>query len=273
MEKVHPRYYFDLETCQFESLFNGIDQVWESLDRIKPYITERIQPNLGPLKKRYPDLVEKTVVLHEGKLYESGAFELHPGDTTKGQFGVYIEGEWADEAVVIYGGACIPADDVELQAGVVVESGALIKGPTIIGPRTEIRQGAYVRGSVLAAGCAVIGHSTEVKNAVFLYEAKAGHFAYVGDSVLGRDCNLGAGTKLANLKIIPTPTKYHIDGRDYTVTRRKFGAIVGDRVQLGCNTVTNPGAMLGPRCLISPNSTVKADFHPRGTVLRGDETA
>ena len=88
MEKVHPRYYFDLETCQFESLFDGIDQVWQGLDRIKPYITERIQPNLGPLKKRYPDLVEKTVVLHEGKLYESGAFELHPGDTTKGQFGV-----------------------------------------------------------------------------------------------------------------------------------------------------------------------------------------
>ena len=91
--------------------------------------------------------------------------------------------------------------DVTLGEGSVIEPGAYVKGPCWIGRNVEVRHGAYVRGQVIVGDGAVIGHATEVKGSIFLPGAKAGHFAYVGDSVLGRDVNLGAGTKLANLRL------------------------------------------------------------------------
>jgi hypothetical protein len=215
-----PDKYFDLERTELAPLFEGLEMVWDVLDRIKPYLRETIQPNLSPLKARYPDLVPKTVLLYQGRLIEEG-FRLLPGDTTKGKFKVYIEDREAPEAVVIYGGTCFPDEMVELKPGVVVETGAVIKGPSIIGPLTEVRQGAYVRGSCLVAGRCVVGHVTELKNAVFLEEAKAGHFAYCGDSILGLGVNLGAGTKLANLKITTSPIILKIKGQRFEVDRRK----------------------------------------------------
>ena len=159
-------------------------------------------------------------------------------------------------------------DDIELGPGVVVEPGALIKGPTMIGERTEVRQGAYVRGSCLIGRRCVVGHATEMKNSVMLDQAKAGHFAYLGDSILGRQTNLGAGTKLANLKIMPWPIKFALDGQVYRVDRRKFGAILGDRVETGCNSVTSPGTIMGAECLVAPNMTVPSGYHPPRTFVR-----
>jgi UDP-N-acetylglucosamine diphosphorylase / glucose-1-phosphate thymidylyltransferase / UDP-N-acetylgalactosamine diphosphorylase / glucosamine-1-phosphate N-acetyltransferase / galactosamine-1-phosphate N-acetyltransferase len=150
---------------------------------------------------------------------------------------------------------------VELKPGVVVETGAVIKGPSIIGARTEVRQGAYVRGSCLVGKRCIVGHVSELKNAVFFDDAKAGHFAYCGDSVLGHGVNLGAGTKLANLKITSSPIILTWEGQKYRVERRKFGALMGDRSELGCNTVTSPGTVLGPRSLAVPNTTIKSGIH------------
>ena len=263
-----PGNYFDLERTELAPLFNGLDKVWEVLDRIKPFIQETIRPNLGPLKARFPDLVPQTVLLYEGRLVEEG-FKLLPGDTTKGRFKVLVEGREAPGAVVIYGGVCFPDEMVELGPGVVIETGAVVKGPTIIGTETEVRQGAYVRGSCLVAGRCVVGHVTELKNAVFLEEAKAGHFAYCGDSVLGIDVNLGAGTKLANLKITTSPIVLDHQDRSFRVNRRKFGAILGDGCELGCNTVTSPGTVLGPRSLALPNTTLRAGIHPRRALFKG----
>jgi len=263
-----PDIYFNLERTELAPLFQGLEVVWEVLDRIKPFIQETIQPNISPVKARYPDLVPKTVVLHQGRLLEEG-FRLLPGDTTKGLFKVLIENREAPGAVVIYGGVCFPDEMVELKPGVVVETGAVIKGPTIIGPMTEVRQGAYVRGSCLVAGRCVVGHVTELKNAVFLEEAKAGHFAYCGDSVLGLEVNLGAGTKLANLKITADPIRLKAEGRLIEVKRRKFGAILGDGCELGCNTVTSPGTVLGPRSLALPNTTLPSGLHPRRSLFKG----
>jgi UDP-3-O-[3-hydroxymyristoyl] glucosamine N-acyltransferase len=262
-----PAAYFDLTKTALADLFAGVEFVWEVLDRIRPYVQERIRPNLGPLKARFRDFIPQTVVLHQGRLYDQ-AFELRPGDATKGRFKVIIDGREASGAVVVYGGACFPDDQVELGPGVVVESGALIKGPTIIGALTEVRQGAYVRGDCLVAGRGVVGHVSELKNAVFLEEAKAGHFAYVGDSVLGLKVNLGAGTKLANLKISSGPIRLKGPDKVYQIERRKFGAIVGDSTELGCNTVTSPGCLLGPRCLAVPNSHVPAGLHKAHTLFR-----
>ncbi len=266
---ISPGDYFDLQAASHAELFTGVERVWETLDRIRPFIEERIEPNIEPLKARYGDFVPRTVVLFEGELIENG-FTLSPGDATKDKFGVEIDGRPAPGAVVIYGGACFPDDRVELSPGVVVETGAVVKGPTIVGPSTEVRQGAYVRGSCLIGRRCVVGHVTELKNAVFLDEAKAGHFAYVGDSVLGLAVNLGAGTKLANLKLKPSPTRYRIGGEDYLVDRRKFGAIVGDGTEIGCNTVTNPGCLIGPKSLISPNTTVPATVHHARSIIRSD---
>ncbi len=149
-----------------------------------------------------------------------------------------------------------------------VEPTAMIQGPCIIGPGAEVRHGAYIRGCVFIGAKAVVGHTTEVKGSVFFDDAKAGHFAYIGDSILGRDVNLGAGTKLANLKIKGDEVKY----RDPTSNERvgsglrKFSSILGDHVQTGCNSVLSPGSLLLPKTAVLPC------VHFHGTLKSGIAT-
>jgi NDP-sugar pyrophosphorylase family protein len=164
-------------------------------------------------------------------------------------------------------GATLIGDDILLGEGSVIEPGAYVKGPCVIGRNVEVRHGAYLRGKVLVADGCIVGHATEVKGSIFLEGAKAGHFAYVGDSVLGREVNLGAGTKLANLKLAGDEVLVRCGDERVPSGRRKFGAILGDGVQTGCNSVTNPGTMLGPRCLVHP-CTVAGGFHAAGAFLR-----
>ena len=141
---------------------------------------------------------------------------------------------------------------ISIGKGSVIEPGAYIKGPCIIGEKCTIRHGAYIRGDVIAGDGCVIGHDTETKNAVFLNEAHAAHFAYVGDSILGNKVNLGAGTKCANLKLDKTTIVIHHEGFHYATGLRKFGAIIGDGTQLGCNCVTNPGTLIGKNVVSYP---------------------
>ncbi len=164
-------------------------------------------------------------------------------------------------------GAFIEGEGIYIGPGAVVEPGAFIKGPCWIGPGTEVRHGAYLRGNVIAGRNCVIGHTTEVKNSIFLNDAKAGHFAYVGDSILGNHVNLGAGTKLANLKIIPGNVILNIKGQKIDSGLRKFGAILGDRTELGCNSVTSPGTILAPGSLVFPAIGIKGVFLEK-TILR-----
>ena len=125
-------------------------------------------------------------------------------------------------------------------------------GPAYIGPCAVIRHGAYIR----ICGGALVGHASEVKHSILLPGAKAPHFNYVGDSVLGPDVNLGAGVKLSNLRNDGGEVHTRIDGERFATGLRKFGAILGEGCQLGCNAVTNPGVVLGPRCMVMPNTTV-----------------
>ncbi len=163
-------------------------------------------------------------------------------------------------------GAHIFGDDVEIAEGARVEAGAYIRGPAIIGAGTEVRHGAYVRGNVLTGRDCVIGHDTECKNAIFLDRAKAAHFAYVGDSILGNGVNLGAGTKLANLKIVEGSVEVLLDGKKVSTGLRKLGAILGDGVELGCNTVSNPGTVVGRGTLVYPLAAIKGTI-PRDSVV------
>lgn len=157
----------------------------------------------------------------------------------------------------VHENAFLVGNQIEIHHNAVVEPGAYIKGPVIIGEGTVVRHGAYIRGNVIAGKNCVIGHSTEVKNAVFLDNAKAGHFAYVGDSILGNNSNLGAGTKLANLKVINSSITLRHRGETYDTGLRKFGAILGDNVETGCNTVTMPGTIVGKNSVCYPNTTVR----------------
>jgi len=163
-------------------------------------------------------------------------------------------------------GAWLEGEDIVIASGAHVDPTAYICGPAIIGPDAEVRHGAWIRGHAILGRGAVVGHATEVKNSIFLDGAKAGHFAYVGDSLLGRDVNLGAGTKLANLRFDGAPVVVRVGDRRLDTRRRKLGAILGDGCELGCNVVTNPGTILGRRSMVHPAIAIHG-VHPEGSVL------
>lgn len=146
----------------------------------------------------------------------------------------------------------IDPDLISIGVGSVVEPGAYIKGPCIIGDYCTVRHGAYLRGNVVAGDHCVLGHDTEVKNSIFLDHAKAAHFSYVGDSILGNHANLGAGVKLANLLFNRTAIKIDFQEGKVSTGRKKLGAILGDFAQIGCNSVTNPGTLMGKKSCLYP---------------------
>jgi UDP-N-acetylglucosamine diphosphorylase / glucose-1-phosphate thymidylyltransferase / UDP-N-acetylgalactosamine diphosphorylase / glucosamine-1-phosphate N-acetyltransferase / galactosamine-1-phosphate N-acetyltransferase len=150
----------------------------------------------------------------------------------------------------------INPDQISIGIGSIVEPGAYIKGPCIIGNYCTVRHGAYIRGGVITGDHCVIGHSTEVKNSIFLNYSQAAHFSYVGDSVIGNHVNLGAGVKLANLLFSKKNIKIQLPDKVVDTKRRKLGAILGDHSQIGCNSVTNPGTILCKSSHVHPNINV-----------------
>ena len=187
----------------------------------------------------------------------------------------------AIEGLVEEGAYLVDAERIYIGPGAHVEAGAYIKGPAYIGPNCAVKHGAYVRGSVMAGEGCVLGHASEFKNALLLPGAQAGHFAYVGDSILGQRVNLGAGTKLANVEVpgqllksttgAARPTiKIRLPGQTEPVDTglTKMGAILGDDAQTGCNTVTNPGCLIGPRTLVYPNVSLGKGFWAGGQLIK-----
>lgn len=146
-------------------------------------------------------------------------------------------------------------EKVVISEGAVIEPGAYVTGAVFIEPHAVIRHGAYLRGPVYVSQYAIVGHATECKGSIFLPHAKAAHMNYVGDSILGYDCNLGAGTKLANLKLKHTNIFLYFDGTKIDSGLRKFGSIVGNHVSIGCNAVANPGTIFLPSSTLKPNQT------------------
>lgn len=166
---------------------------------------------------------------------------------------------------------------IYIAEGARIEPGAYLHGPAYIGPGAVVRHGAFVRENVILLAGAVLGHASEAKNALFLPGAHAPHFNYVGDSILGHRVNLGAGTKLSNLTVIsekdPETGKRPsiqivVDGRSYDTDLAKFGAILGDDVQTGCNSVLNPGCIIGPRSLVYANLSLRKGYHPPDSILK-----
>lgn len=223
--------FFDLDKTDHSAIFENTRYVWEALNNINSYIQLRFNNDLIP---------------------NGQSFKVHSSTVIDG-------------------------DNIYIGEGTKIEPSVYIAGPTIIGRNVQIRQGAYIRGNVIIADNAIIGHTTEVKNSIILEHGQAPHFAYVGDSILGRNTNLGAGTKLSNLPVnsfkdIDTgerPTiKFTLNGQIFDTQLDKLGAIIGDDVQTGCNCVTNPGCLIGPRTLIYPLVSLAKGYYPADSVIK-----
>lgn len=226
---LSPQDLFDLNAFTHKEIFDDCEFAWDALKKIGDYIKNQFAAGLEPQI--------------EARVME----------------GAFIEG------------------DVYIGQGTVVEPGAFIQGPTIIGENCEIRQGAYIRGNVLVGNSSVVGHTTELKNVILLEHVSAAHFAYVGDSILGNRVNIGAGTKLANLPVVsfkdPVTSKrptirIHANGREIDTGLAKLGAILGDEAQMGCNSVANPGCIVGPRTLVYPLVSLKKGYYPPDIIVK-----
>lgn len=229
---LRPEDFFNLDSFEFKAVFDGCNYAWEALSKVGRFALEYIM-NLE-------------------------------GDETI--FGTVMTGAYVDDR-----------NAVVIGEGTVVEPGAFIQGPAIIGKNCQIRHGAYIRGHVIIGDNCIVGHSSELKNTIMLDTAQCPHFAYVGDSILGRKVNLGAGTKLSNLPVVSvkdaeTGKRPHViitvDGKDYDTGLSKFGAIIGDGAQTGCNVVTNPGTIIGRNTLVYPNMALRKGYYPPNKIIK-----
>jgi len=143
--------------------------------------------------------------------------------------------------------------NVFIGEGTVLEDGVMIKGPAIIGRNCQIRHNAYIREHVVVGDGCVIGNSCELKHSLVFNSAQIPHFNYVGDSLLGYKTHLGAGVKISNVKIVPGNVCVEINGVPVDTGLRKFGALIGDQTDVGCNAVLNPGSIIGRGCVLYPN--------------------
>src|SRR6476661_5869361 len=151
-------------------------------------------------------------------------------------------------------GIAFIGEQVFIGEGTVVEDGAMIKGPAIIGRNCQIRHNAYIRDQVIIGDNCVIGNSSEVKNSILFNHAVAPHFNYIGDSILGYKAHLGAGVKISNIKLVQGNVFVDVNGKPVDTGLRKFGALLGDNVDVGCNAVLNPGTIIGRGSVIYPNT-------------------
>jgi bifunctional UDP-N-acetylglucosamine pyrophosphorylase / glucosamine-1-phosphate N-acetyltransferase len=151
-------------------------------------------------------------------------------------------------------GVAFIGERVFIGEGTVVEDGCMIKGPAIIGRNCEIRHNAYIRENVIIGDNCMIGNSSELKNALLFNHACAPHYNYVGDSILGFKAHLGAGVKLSNFKMTPGNVIVEHEGKRIDTGLRKFGALLGDNTDIGCNAVLNPGSIIGRGSVVYPNA-------------------
>lgn len=150
-----------------------------------------------------------------------------------------------------------PSEEVWIHKSAVLFPNIYISGPTIIGEGTEIRPGAFIRGSVLVGRGCVVGNSTELKNCILFDKVQVPHYNYVGDSILGHYSHMGAGSICSNVKSDKTLVTVRTGGNAYETGLKKFGAILGDHVEVGCNSVLNPGTILEPYASVYPLSRVR----------------
>ena len=158
-------------------------------------------------------------------------------------------------------------DDVWIARSANVFSSAYIKGPAIIGKNAEIRQCAFIRGNAIVGEGAVVGNSTELKNVILFNKVQVPHYNYVGDSILGYKSHMGAGSITSNVKSDKTLVVVKTPEGNIETGLKKFGAMLGDEVEVGCGTILNPGSVVGSHTNIYPLSSVRG-FVPSGSIYK-----
>lgn len=148
-----------------------------------------------------------------------------------------------------------------------VAATACINGPAIIDEEAEIRHCAFIRGNAVIGKKAVVGNSTELKNVVLFNQVQVPHYNYVGDSILGFCSHLGAGAITSNVKSDKTPVIVRSQDKELKTGLKKFGAMLGDHVEIGCNSVLNPGTVVGKNTTVYPLSAVRGVI-PAGSIYK-----
>ena len=162
-----------------------------------------------------------------------------------------------------------PSPQVWVHKTAQVFPSAWLGAPCIIGPETEVRHGAFLRGSALVGAGCVVGNSVELKNVILFDKVQVPHYNYVGDSILGYRSHMGAGSITSNVKSDKTLVVVKDGDRRLETGRKKFGAILGDRVEVGCNSVLNPGTVVGRDTNIYPVSCVRGAVPPESIFKTG----
>ncbi|MGN0203957.1 MAG: UDP-N-acetylglucosamine pyrophosphorylase [Coprococcus sp.] len=161
-------------------------------------------------------------------------------------------------------------NDVWIAKDAVVFPSAYIHGPAIIGKGAEIRHCAFIRGNAIVGEGAVVGNSTELKNVILFNKVQVPHYNYVGDSILGFRAHMGAGSITSNVKSDKKLVVVHTEDGNIETGLKKFGAMLGDRVEVGCNSVLNPGTVLGPDVNVYPTSSVRG-YVPASHIYKSAE--
>ena len=158
-------------------------------------------------------------------------------------------------------------ENIWIHKSATVFDSAYIAGPCIIGKDTEVRQCAFIRGSALVGDNCVVGNSKELKNVIIFNNVQVPHYNYVGDSILGFHSHMGAGSITSNVK--SDKTLVHVKGADFDIATgmKKFGAMLGDYVEVGCNSVLNPGTVIGSHSNIYPLSRVRG-YVPSNSIYK-----
>lgn len=158
-------------------------------------------------------------------------------------------------------------EDVWIAKSAHVFESAYIHGPAIIGKDAEVRHGAFIRGNAIVGEGAVVGNSTELKNVILFNKVQVPHYNYVGDSILGYKAHMGAGSITSNVKSDKKLVVVKTTEGNMETGLKKFGAMLGDEVEVGCGTVLNPGSVVGKRTNIYPLSSVRG-FVPKESIYK-----
>jgi len=165
-----------------------------------------------------------------------------------------------EENTTIKGNVIIGKDSI-------IRAGSYIEGPVIIGSNCKIGPNCYIRAHTAIGNNCHIGNACDIKNSIVMDKSNVPHQNYVGDSVIGCNCNLGAGTKIANLRLDKKNISVILNGKKIDTKRRKFGAAIGDNVQTGINATINIGTIIGNNCFIGQAASVKGEIEPNSTIL------